>query len=79
MDEKKLAKDKDQVVKPAEKAAPKRYKVLVSFSDDKDSFSAYIAGRDIYPREGYEPSEKRLEYLLGSENNFKRPVIEPID
>lgn len=79
MDEKKLAKDKDQVVKPAEKAAPKRYKVLVSFSDDKDNFSVYIAGRDIYPREGYEPSEKRVEYLLGSENNFKRPVIEPID
>ncbi len=79
MDEKKLAKDKDQVVKPAEKAAPKRYKVLVSFSDDKDNFSVYIAGRDIYPREGYKPSEKRVEYLLGSENNFKRPVIEPID
>lgn len=81
MDEKKLAKDKDQAAKP-EAIKPikdQRYKVLVSFSDDKDNFSVYIAGRDIYPREGYKPSEKRVEYLLGSENNFKRPVIEPID
>ena len=81
MADKKPIKSKDQVAKPEEVNPDKdqRYKVLVSFSDDKDSFSVYIAGRDIYPREGYKPSEKRVEYLLGDENNFKRPVIEPID
>lgn len=79
MDEKKLAKDKDKVVKPAEKAAPKRYKVLVSFADDKDGNRIYHAGRSEYPRLGYEPSEERVAYLLSDKTSFKRPVIEPIE
>ena len=45
-----------------------------SILDDKDN-SVSIAGRDIYPREGYVRKARR--YLLGNGNNFKRPVIEP--
>ena len=55
MADKKPVTNKDQAAKP-EAVKPikdQRYKVLVSFSDDKDNFSVYIAGRDIYPREGY--------------------------
>ncbi|MCL1789865.1 MAG: hypothetical protein FWG40_00650 [Peptococcaceae bacterium] len=54
------------------------YKVLVSFTDTSDGYHVYWVGQS-YPREGYEPSRKRLEYLLGNKNKFKMPVIEQED
>ncbi len=52
------------------------YKVLKAFTDDMDGRHVYNAG-DTYPRpEATEPSEERIAYLQGSENKFRRPLIQ---
>jgi hypothetical protein len=62
-----------------EKATDQRqraqYKVLASFSDPKDGNRAYYAGKDLYPREGYEPAADRISYLQSDKNKLKKPVI----
>ncbi len=55
-----------------------KYNVLTSFTDNKDGNRVYRAGKDTYPHEGYTPDEKRIAYLSGSENRFKRPLIAAI-
>lgn len=59
------------------------YKVLIQFTDgehgtawplDKGGF-AYAVG-DVYPKDGFKPTEEHLSYLLGCENRFGKPVIE---
>ena len=60
-----------------------KHDVLISFTDPEDKAApkganVYWAGKSQYPREGYTPPEKRLAYLLGSENQLKRPVIAPL-
>lgn len=57
-----------------------KYDVLTSFSDDHDKAAqagdnVYWAGKDLYPRDGYEPTAERLTYLQGSKNKFGKPVI----
>ena len=61
------------------------YKVLIGFFDgengkawplDKGGYR-YSAG-DPYPKEGFTPPDGHIEYLLGSENKFKGPVIERV-
>lgn len=53
------------------------YKVVVSFTDTIDNDYVYWIGQS-YPRQGYDPPRKRIDYLLGNKNNFKIPVIELI-
>lgn len=58
-----------------ETKTPTKYAVLVSFTDREDENTAYWAGKDTYPRAGYEPSEERVAYLQSGGNAFKKPVI----
>ena len=53
------------------------YKVLEYFTDLKDNSFAYEAG-DTYPREGYEPSEERIDELATTKNVRHRPLIKLI-
>lgn len=66
------------------------YKVIAHFHDLQDAekktkdgpiYHEYNEG-DIYPRDGYTPSEGRIEELSGVDNNFHAPIIasdEPAD
>ena len=47
---------------------------LEYFTDNLDNGHAYNVG-DEYPRQGYEPSEKRIQQLASSDNVRHRPVI----
>ena len=49
------------------------YKVVRHFSDLLDGSYKYAEG-DVYPREGYTPSEKRIAEL-SSENNKQKTVL----
>lgn len=51
------------------------YKAIVRFVDLQDDNHLYQAG-DVFPREGIEVSEKRLEELLTSANRRHKPMIE---
>lgn len=51
------------------------YKVIKTFSDLKDKLHRYNEG-DVYPREGYTPSESRIAELAGSTNRLGQPLIE---
>lgn len=53
------------------------YKVIKLFLDGQDYLHKYEVG-DIYPREGYNPSQERLEGLLGTGNKQGVPLIEEI-
>ena len=53
----------------------KRYNVLISFSDPEDNGTVYYAGKDKYPRAGFEPSEERIAYLQSYKTKFGKPVI----
>ena len=58
-----------------ETTTPAKYAVLVSFTDPEDKDTVYWAGKDTYPRAGYEPTEERIAYLQSSNTAFKKPVI----
>lgn len=51
------------------------YKVIKKFADLEDRNHIYNIG-DVYPREGAEPSDERIEFLASSQNKLKTPVIE---
>ena len=53
------------------------YKALEYFTDNLDKGYAYNVG-DVYPREGYTPTEERIEELAGTDNARRRPVIEAV-
>lgn len=53
------------------------YKVIRHFTDLQDNNYKYTEGM-IYPREGYIPSEKRIQELAGDYNKQKTPLIELI-
>ena len=53
------------------------YRVLEYFTDLKDNCYSYSEG-DTYPRDGYTPTEERIEELSTDKNVRKRPIIEPI-
>lgn len=53
------------------------YKVICRFADLKDEEHVYEVG-DIYPRDGHEPSLKRIRELLGSKNKIGVPLIEEV-
>ena len=50
------------------------YKVIKFFVDLQDNFHPYKVG-DVFPREGMEVSEERLNELAGSENKQGEPLI----
>lgn len=54
------------------------YKAIINFTDLQDNGRAYKAG-DVYPREGYTPTNKRIEELAGTANKLSKPVIEYIE
>jgi hypothetical protein len=54
------------------------YKAIINFTDLQDNGRAYKAG-DVYPREGYTPTNKRIEELSGTANKLSQPVIEYIE
>ena len=55
----------------------KRFIVKRFFMDLQDGRRAYNPG-DVYPREGLEPSEKRIQELAGANNRLGQPLIEEI-
>lgn len=54
------------------------YKAIVNFTDLQDNGRAYKAG-DLYPREGYTPTDKRIAELSGDANRLGKPVIKYIE
>lgn len=52
----------------------KTYEVVSGFSDMEDGLYVYHIG-DIYPRNGYKPTQARVKSLLGSSNRLKKPII----
>lgn len=62
------------------------YRVLEQFHDLEDfttdkkgerTYFEYNEG-DIYPREGYEPAEWRIDELMGGDNPLRNPLIEEV-
>lgn len=54
------------------------FEVLEYFTDLQDGNFEYKVG-DIYPREGYKPTQKRINQLASDENVRKRPIIKAIE
>ena len=54
------------------------YKVIETFADLEDHKHVYHPG-DKFPREGVEVSDDRLEFLSGSQNLVKKPVIVKVE
>lgn len=50
------------------------YKAIIAFTDLQDANHIYHVG-DIYPREGFEPSQERIDELSGSANKVGSPLI----
>lgn len=53
------------------------YEAIEYFTDNLDKGYAYNVG-DVYPREGYTPTEDRIEELAGTDNARRRPVIKAV-
>lgn len=52
-----------------------QYEVLIDFIDAQDNMTSYRAGKDKYPRVGYDPTAERIEYLQGDKNTLGKPII----
>lgn len=50
------------------------YKVIKDFIDKKDNDHLYKEG-EAYPREGYEASAERIDFLISDKNLTGSPVI----
>ena len=50
------------------------YRVVEAFEDLADNRHPYGVG-DVYPREGFAPTEERVKALAGKGNVRKRPLI----
>lgn len=53
------------------------YRVVKHFTDLQDHGYKYAEG-DTYPREGYEPSDERIEMLSTASNRQKTVLIEAV-
>jgi hypothetical protein len=56
-----------------------KYKVIEAFTDlddPKGGIDAVYTAGDFYPRDGFSPSEGRLEALSSKKNKGNRPFIE---
>lgn len=56
-----------------------KYKVINSFKDLEDNEHIYIKDKDIYPREGLEPTKKRIKELSSAKNKIGKILIEKIE
>lgn len=56
-----------------------KYKVIHSFKDLEDNEHIYIANKDVYPREGLEPTKKRIKELSSTKNQIGKVLIEKIE
>lgn len=54
-----------------------KYKVLRFFEDLQDDNYYYETG-SVYPRDGLNPSQNRIDELASAENKQGIPLIEPI-
>jgi hypothetical protein len=54
------------------------YKVIKYFTDLQDNNHAYNVG-DVFPHEGMEVTQERLDELAGHENRQKQPLIEFVE
>lgn len=55
-----------------------KFKVLAFFYDLEDKCHIYHEG-DVYPREGYKPTIKRINELMSGNNRRHGIFIEPIE
>ena len=55
-----------------------KYRVINSFKDLEDNNHIYIKDKDIYPREGLEPTKKRIKELTTEKNKIGKVLIEEI-
>ena len=53
----------------------KNYTVIKSFTDLQDKRHLYHAG-DVFPRDGLQVTQKRLDELSGANNRQHKPLIE---
>lgn len=53
------------------------YNVICRFADLQDESHVYEVG-DTYPRDGYEPTLKRIRELSGKKNKIGQPLIKEI-
>ncbi len=51
------------------------YEVLIDFTEPADGMNIYRAGKDRYPRPGYDPSDERIAYLQSCNTTLGKPVI----
>ena len=59
-----------------------KYRVLENFKDLQDNNNVYlknVKGKDVYPREGLEPTQKRIKELSSTKNKLKKVLIEKIE
>ncbi|MGN1302382.1 MAG: hypothetical protein ACI4VO_01840 [Clostridia bacterium] len=56
-----------------------KYRVIYTFKDLEDNEHIYIANKDIYPREGLEPTKKRIKELSSTKNQIGKVLIEKIE
>lgn len=58
----------------AKETSVKKYHVLENFRETPDQMHLYKKD-ELYPREGYKPSEKRIKQLITDDNKEGRPFI----
>lgn len=56
-----------------------KYRVIYTFKDLEDNEHIYVANKDIYPREGLEPTKKRIKELSSTKNQIGKVLIEKIE
>lgn len=55
-----------------------KYEVINNFKDLEDNNHLYLKG-DIYPREGLEPSNKRIKELSTEKNKIGKKLIQKVE
>lgn len=55
-----------------------KYEVIYSFKDLEDNEHRYIANKDIYPREGLEPTKARIKELSTKKNKIGKILIKKV-
>ncbi len=56
-----------------------KYKVIHSFRDLEDNGHIYIENKDIYPREGLEPTKRRIKELTSDKNKIGKILIKKLE
>ncbi len=56
-----------------------KYKVVHTFKDLEDNEHIYLENKDIYPRNGLEPTKKRIKELSSTKNKIGKILIEKVE